>query len=406
MTIASSGAMRTSAIRTEYGGGTPMRLTSYRRGHASGWVKANAGNNVADNNSATVPASGPMRMGNFRGQGKGWTYNNMTVRVPSPAHYHCHVEFGDDWANSTWPCFYNNYATMGSNSLSYYALVIYGRANGPFTFTNNSNIEGAGGVTTGQAGQHAVYIYNTVAGANRPIVINAGGGQIRGGGGAGGTGGTGGTGGSGSVYTDQPGPTLNDYTYSRNVYTYKVDSGSGYTIIWAGATVYGPRGGNPGNPTGLIGGWWYYIGSLAETYAEAPYNVNGYTVRRSMNTLFSPGGPGGAGGAGGRGVGYGQSNLPGSTGAAGGAGNSYCGSGGQGGTGGTGGTFGNAGATGNTGLTGNAGSQMQTGQAGPTVGAAGAAGGAAGNAVYAATPWGWTNNGTISGVINAGVAPT
>ena len=206
MTIPATGPLRTwggeagwagRGIIDEYGWAAqpPWRLSHYYRGAVQGWVKNKAANNVAVNMSAAVPASGAMRLSQFRGQAKGFTFTNSIVRAPA-THYHCHSEFGDDWANSPWPCFYINNNTLGASSASYYALVIYGRSVGPFTFTNNAEIQGGGGAGNSGGGQHAVYIYNTVAGPNRPIFVNGTGGKVRGGGGGGGKGGTGGTGGA------------------------------------------------------------------------------------------------------------------------------------------------------------------------------------------------------------------
>ena len=415
MTIAASGALRTGALRTEYGGSTPMRLGDYRRGHTAGWVKAKAANNNAVNMSGAVGTS-VMRMGQFRGQAKGFTYTNTTTRVGNATngHYHCHAEFGDDWTTSSWPCFYINNAVMGSEFTGYYALVIYGRSVGPFTFTNASRIEGAGGQPNSGAGQHAVYIYNTFA-AFKPVFINNAGGLVRGGGGAGGIGGTGGTGGPTHYIWYEPGPTNGNYSYARSSTAYRIGSNGQHAVWWGGTLLYAAQA-SPGWPwVPAPGNVLYTYGTLIEnSYPEASVNYNGYSMRRQIGYDSGYGGAGGGGGNGGRGQGYNSAQASGVLGALGAAGwavnqagNLLTGSGGRGGTGGTGGTWGNAGGTGNTGATGNTGTSSVP--PGPTAGAGGAAGGAGGYAVYAAAncPWTFTHNGgSYNGIIGGETAPS
>ena len=409
MAVAASGPLRIAHLSTEYGGTGVRRLSQYRRGHASGYVKANAANNGAVNHSAAVPTSGPMRMSVFRSQAKGWTYTNATARIANAttSHYHCHVEFGDDWLGTpTWPCFYINNAVIGSTSTSWYALVIYGRSNGgTFTFTNNNEIQGAGGLPNSGSGQHAVYIYNTLSGANRPIFINNY--AVRGGGGAGGIGGTGGTGGQGYYnYTVDSG-----LTYARNSYDCAYDDHANRTTFyWAG----GAQVGVGGNVTAAASGiYTYYRGGLVEQINSDFYGGQGHVYQYTIHTYhyqckqtytataYTSGGGGGGGGNGGRGIGYNSPNQGGAGGAGGAPPGTNAGWGGTGGTGGTGGSWGAAGNTGNTGATG--GSGNYTGGSG---GAAGAAGGSGGYSIYAASPWGFTNNNTINGLYGGGVGPT
>ena len=140
MTIAASGPLRATAVRTEYGGANPMRLGNYRRGHASLWVRANAANNTSLNLSATVPLStAPLRMANFRNQEKGWYYTNSTVRTNG---YLVETVFGTDW-DVNWPKTWQNGAACGSTAAGTYALIIDGPAatGGSFTFINGSFTE-------------------------------------------------------------------------------------------------------------------------------------------------------------------------------------------------------------------------------------------------------------------------
>jgi hypothetical protein len=383
MAVPSTGPLRTGPIRTEYGGTTPMRLGNYRRGNAAGWVKANAAGNIAVNHSAAV-GTAVLRMSQFRGQYKGWTYTNATVRTNS---FSIGSVFGTDWTVA-WPKTFINNAAMGATSTSYYACVIDGGTGG-FSFVNNSEIQGAGGATTSAVGQHALRIQNTAAGANRPIITNNA--AIRGGGGAGGKGGTGGTGGGGVYYTTSAteGPV---WQSSPPIYQFNSHPSSG-RIDWNGAALV--TGINGTVASYYIAPYTYYRGSLGpgQTYSC-------YVSRNQQITNNTNGGAGGAGGNGGRGIGYGAANAAGVAGAAGAAGGTNAGAGGKGGTGGTGqtwGTTGNTGATGATGATGN--------RTGGVAGAAGAAGGAGGDAISAASPWGLAVTGTLSGSWS-GTAPT
>jgi hypothetical protein len=394
MTIVASGALRTSALRTEYGGGTPMRLGSYARGHPSKWVRANSGDNGAVNGSAAVPAQGsPIRLGHFYGQAIGWTYTKTAVSVNN---YYPHGVFGSDWlgANGTdWPCVFNNNNVMGASSTSYYACIIYARQNnGPFSFVNNHEIQGAGGAANSGAGQHAIYIYNSenASYANRPIIINNY--AIRGGGGGGGVGGKGGTGGAGFYNTTpQDGPA---YSTAAPIYAAQYQGTPNTSqYYWNGSTVYNAAGNT--NPV-TVGIYTYYRGTLRQNATVMQWEI--YRTHVVQNN--TSGGAGGAGGAGGQGIGYNDPNTGGAAGAAGAVGGTNAGRGGTGGTGGTGGSWGangNTGATGATGADGNA-------AGGPTAGLGGAAGGAAGYSIYAATKWGYANYNTNNGPYGGGVA--
>jgi hypothetical protein len=401
--IAVSGPLRTGALRTEYGGTTPMRLGKYRRGDVSMFVRKNASDNVAVNHSAAVgDTTQPARLGQFRGQGKGWTFTNSIVRldgVDLPGnHYHCHIHFGADFRGANgqdWPMYYVNDNVLASRDPTYFACVIYGRLTyGSFTFTNNGEIQAAGGASNSAAGQHAIYFYSTSSGANRPIVVNNG--AIRGGGGAGGQGGTGGAGGTGFYYsTGQEGPFYS-ITGTKYYVTYFTNSAVQWT--WA-STMLGQTGSGQG-PSAVFGAYTYYRHTFRQTISTTNY----YEIYRQWQvTNYTGGGAGGVGGAGGKGIGYGSPNTNGAAGAGGAAGSTNAGAGGQGGQGGWGqtwGTQGNTGATGAAGAGGNA--------AGGLGGAAGAAGGAGGYSLYApdSTPWGLVNNGTLNGATGGGTAPT
>ena len=72
-----------SQIGGEYGApAANLYLGALHRGHASGWVRANSGDNSAVNGSAGVPATATnLQMGHFPGQAKGWTYTNSAVQT-------------------------------------------------------------------------------------------------------------------------------------------------------------------------------------------------------------------------------------------------------------------------------------------------------------------------------------
>src|SRR5262245_51547962 len=136
MTIVASGPLKFGDVLSEYriAAGSFKKLGDFVRGGPSGFVRANAADNGAVNGSAGVPTTTTnMRLSHFYGQKIGWTYTNATTRVNN---YHIHGEFGADWNGNTWPKTYINNAVMGSNSISYYACVIWAGA-GDISFTNN-----------------------------------------------------------------------------------------------------------------------------------------------------------------------------------------------------------------------------------------------------------------------------
>jgi len=410
MTIIGVGSpLRFGFVCSEYGpSATNAKIGDFYRGAPSNYVRNNSGDNIAVNNSIAVPtAQANLKLSNFYGQGKGWVYTNSTVRVNN---YHCHTEFGADWLGANgkdWPCDYINNNGIYSTSTSYYALVFYGRQdNGPCSFTNNSEIQGAGGAPNSGAGQHAVYVYNSENARYeyRPIIYNTY--AIRGGGGAGGIGGTGGTGGQG--YYDYG--VDSGYAYAKQSYDmyYNDQPGTNRTFTyWAG----GSQGSVAGNVTSMaIGQYTYYRNALRLTESFDYYGGQGHVYQYTYHIYhyecrqyyvaraYTNGGGGGGGGNGGRGIGYNSPNQGGNGGAPGAGGDTNAGSGGYGGTGGTGGSWGANGNTGNTGATGNSGNW-----AGGSGGAAGAGGGAAGYCVYAATKWGFSNTNTLNGPYGGGV---
>jgi hypothetical protein len=389
MTLVASGPLKLGTIAAEYGAAaTNQRLGSYYRGHASKLVRKPAVDSGAVSDSANVPLEGvPLQLSKFYSQGKGFTYTNTTTRLNN---YYPHGEFGSDWLNDDWPKKYINNAVIGATTNGYYACILYGGL-APFTFTNNSEIQGGYGPANAGAGQHAIYLYNSTASSRITVINNYG---IRGGGGGGGAGGAAGAGGPGYYYyTAQEVPG-----YQPNVYhiAYRTGGAHGIVYIYWGGLIY--SGYMPPQPPMAVGAYTYYQNARQDAGGS---NQDWSIYRQWTATAYTSGGGGGGGGYGGNGAGYGVNNAGGGAGAAGAPGGVNAGAGGAGGIGGTGGYFGANGNTGNTGATGAGGNNGGGGG-----GVAGAAGGPGGYCVYAASVWSFANYNTINGPYGGGVAPT
>ena len=184
MTLAASGTIAASDLRTEFvGGSSAIDMASYYRG-ANTNVKSNAGNNTATNLSAGVPTSGAISFSDFYSQAKGWkkTFSSNSTQQSGTS------IFGDDYAVD-YPKFIviNAGVTVYSTSTSAAAIDIASGGAGSITVTNSGNIYGMGGAS-GQGGGTAL------AAAVSTTVVNNSGANIKGGGGGGGNGGLGGVG--------------------------------------------------------------------------------------------------------------------------------------------------------------------------------------------------------------------
>jgi hypothetical protein len=184
MTLAASGTIAASDLRTEFvGGSSAIDMASYYRG-ANTNVKSNASNNTATNLSAGVPTSGAISFSDFYSQAKGWkkTFSSNSTQQSGTS------IFGDDYAVD-YPKFIviNADVTVYSTSTSAAAIDIASGGAGSITVTNSGNIYGMGGAS-GQGGGTAL------AAAVSTTVVNNSGANIKGGGGGGGTGGAGGKG--------------------------------------------------------------------------------------------------------------------------------------------------------------------------------------------------------------------
>lgn len=360
MTLPTSGRITWSQIRAEFGGGNGRLALSelYMGGDKVRAKAANAHANVV-NKAAGVPASGRIKLSDFRGKEAAFEYTNPGQ---SSILYAATI-FGTDWPES-----YKKRIINGGTTERIYFNEGGG---GRIEFVNNDEVQGLGGAANGGDGTPALYAYSTVYVTNN--------GAIRGGGGGGGRGGTGGQGGSG--FYDTGGsyrePTTGAH-YSRgfgaNAY-YVVNS----QYVWNGVPV-----GSTTASSLTVGNITYFRGALRETeeyevgkswrierYYEIYRIVSNPTTRH-----YTVGGAGGAGGAGGRGQGYGQTAAAGSAGNAGALGGTNAGRGGTGGTGGAGGGWGAGGGPGSRGNTGGAGNN-----GGGQAGAAGQIGGASGKAI-------------------------
>ena len=398
MSIAASGAVSFSDLRTEFvGGSSAISFSQLYRGGSN--IRAKAGNNTATNLAASVPASGTINFTNFRSTAKGFrkTYSSGATNQNASS------VFGDDYGVS-YPkqIVINSGVELGATSTSEEALQIDSGLSGGLTITNNGTLSGYGGAANGGAGGDA-FEANVACTLINNGTIRAGGG----GGGAGGSGGSGGGGGGGSYTTQSSYTRLSKFFFpSATVYAIAND----HHLIY--------QSGTPGTSFAAMGfyGTSYGYGRTF-TNGQAFYASSGstdpqYAFRCTIrawnitthNTNGGGGGSGGGGGAGGRGQGYGVSlagGSGGSSGSGGSGGGTNAGSGGTGGTGGTGGSgggYGASGSNGNSGSTGNSGANgNRTNGSGGAGGSGGSSGGAAGKYIRGLSNVTLTQNGTVQG---------
>jgi hypothetical protein len=333
-------------------------------------------------------ASGIIKLSQFRGATKGWTFTNAATIVDALMD----APFGADWG-ADWPKKYVNDGTIGNTPAQQMAFRVLGAgtvdpddAAGRLDFINNGFVSACGGAINGGTGNYAIQIFCNI----RVYITNNG--TIRGGGGGGGKGGTGGTGGQGYyVATGTESPAYVNQGYE--VYVYPGGDHGQVKYWWANSLIY-QNYAPPYTAIG-IGGYTYYQGSLVVDYGSSSQ----WTIYRQWPyNVYTGGGAGGGGGNGGKGLGYDGAATAGSAGANGAAGGTNAGAGGAGGTGGTGGTWGTAGNNGGAGAGGGWGNSQGWGPAG----AAGAAGGAAGYAIYISSGT-WTE--LVAGTKNGPVGP-
>lgn len=342
MTIAASGAVSFSDLRTEFvGGSSAISFSDLYRGGSN--ILSKAGDNPATNLAASVPTSGTIDLQDFYSTAKGFknTVSSSTTNIDANA------LFGDDYdVNYPKIIDINSGVTVGGSSDE--AIDIPSGLAGTLVINNAGNVLGFGGAAGGGAGGAAINC------ASSGVTINNSG-LLAGGGGGGGGGGVGGNGTSSTTTTTNA-------------------AQCGYNV-WCRSTRYFWYGSL--NPTQGAGGCTYYGGGTINYCGYC--NTDGYRIYRACVTTTNT--TGGAGGSGGVGQGYNVTNASGASGASGGT------NAGTGGTGGAGATYGTAGSTGSTGANGNS-----------TNGSAGSSGGAAGAAVTG-TSVTMNNSGTLAGAV-------
>lgn len=457
MTLAASGAISASDIRTEFVGGSgAVDMASYYRG-ANTNVRANAANNTATNLAASVPTSGAISFNNFYSQAKGWqkTFSSNATQQSGTS------IFGDDYAvDYPKTIIVNAGVTVYSTASGTPAIDLATGGSGTITVTNNGNIYGQGGAANSDGG--------TALKADVAITLNNNSGaNLKGGGGGGGNGGAGGKGSASatataSSVTDKVGDKPDFVSYSvltqfgprawsgigsgqwglntsgnqlrSNIsnrgpvwYTFQVNTSAEYSLSSYITDPFPEDGqtGHRGTPVVNIstaedtksqgqGGADYGSGLnwsglkaplAANTtyyfcnYTQSPYgssSPDGAFFYNDMNATLSlsVNVPSTAGAAGAGGVGQGFAQSAGS-GSAGSAGGTNAGAGGAGGAGGALGANGTSGSTGSNGT----GTTISYPSTAPTVGSTGSAGGSAGYYILGQSNVSLTDNGTVAGRI-------
>lgn len=457
MTLAASGTISASDLRTEFVGGSgAVDMASYYRG-ANTNVRSNAANNTATNLAASVPTSGAISFNNFYSQAKGWqkTFSSNATQQSGTG------IFGDDYAvDYPKTIIVNAGVTVYSTSSGTPAINLATGGSGTITVTNNGNIYGQGGAASSDGG--------TALKADVAITLNNNSGaNLKGGGGGGGNGGAGGKGSASttataSSVTDKVGDKPDFVSYSvltqfgprawsgigtgqwglntsggqlrSNIsnrgpvwYSFQVNTSAEYSLSSYITDPFPEDGqtGHRGTPVVNIstaedtksqgqGGADYGSGlnwsglkaPLAASttyyfcnYTEGPYgssSPDGAFFYNDMNATLSlsVNVPSTAGVAGAGGVGQGFSQSAGS-GSSGSSGGTNAGTGGAGGAGGALGAAGSSGSTGTNGT----GTTISYPSTAPTNGASGSAGGSAGYYILGQSNVSLTDNGTVAGRI-------
>ena len=457
MTLAASGTISASDIRTEFVGGSgAVDMASYYRG-ANTNVRANAGNNTATNLAASVPTSGAISFSNFYSQAKGWrrTFSSNSSNQTGS------TMFGDDYAVD-YPKYIviNAGITVYSTDPATPAISLPTGGSGDISITNSGNIYGQGGASGSDGG---TALKADVA----ATLVNNSGANVKGGGGGGGNGGAGGAGSASATatasnVTDKVGDKPDFVTYSvltqfgprawsgigsgqwglntsgnqlrSNIsnrgpvwYTFRVNTSAEYSLSSYITDPYpedqqtGHRGtpvvnistaedtksqGQGGADYGSGLNWSGLKAPLAANttyyfcnYTQGPYgssSPDGAFFYNDMNATLSlsVNVPSTAGAGGAGGVGQGFAQSAGS----GSAGTSGGTNAGTGGTGGSGGALGQAGSSGASGSNGS-GTTISYPSTAPGSGATGSSGGAAGYYLLGQSNVSVTNNGIVLGRI-------
>jgi hypothetical protein len=458
MTLAASGAISASDIRTEFVGGSgAVDMASYYRG-ANTNVKSNAANNTATNLAANVPTSGAISFNDFYSQAKGWqkTFSSDASQQSGTG------IFGDDYSvDYPKTIVINSGVSVYSSSSSTPALDLTTGGAGTITVNNSGNLYGQGGAAQTDGG--------TALKADVSInVINNSGANIKGGGGGGGNGGGGGVGSQAtaaqissvvdkvgdkpdfvpySVLTQfgprawsgigsgewglnvQQGTSVTSTISNRGPmwYSFQVNTAAEYSLssyindpfpedgqtghrgtpvvnistsedtksVGQGGADYGSGLSWSGVKANLAANTTYYFCN----YTQGPYGSStpdGSFFYNNMGTTLnlSVNTPSTAGTGGAGGIGQGFQQSA-TSGASGASGGTNAGTGGAGGNGGALGAAGTNGATGTDG----SGTTISYPSTAPTVGSAGTNAGAAGYYILGQSNVSLTNNGTVAGRI-------
>ena len=335
MALSASGAISADDIRTEYGLSGAVSFGDLYRGGTH--VRAKAANNNGVNLASSVPTSGAITFGNFRGTAKGFRY----TFTAGATNQNASALFGSDYGvNYPKEIVIDSGVELGATSTAEEALEIDSGGAGTITVTNNGTLSGAGGAAGADGG-------DAFEAAVACIFVNNG--TVRAGGGGGGTGGNGSytsTSNSGEIWNYSA-----TYWYRR--------SNVGIRVYWNYSLVASHWN---INITSISSGGSTYTRGARQTGLEGG-EATGYGVTRvSTSTIYTNGGSGGVG------TGYNQSS---GTGSAGGT---------NAGTGGDGGGFGASGSVGSNGNSTN-----------------GSAGGASGAYLRGSSLVTFTNNGTALG---------
>ena len=150
MPLATSGQIKLSDIRTEFGGGSgQINFGDFYRGGSK--VRAKAGNNNATNDAASVPTSGALDMSDFHGTAASFTKTFSSGATNQDASDIFGDDYGVDYAKNI---VINSGVELGATSTGNEALHIDSGGSGTITVTNNGTITGRGGAA-GSAGGDA-----------------------------------------------------------------------------------------------------------------------------------------------------------------------------------------------------------------------------------------------------------
>ena len=147
MSLVTSGQIKLSDIRTEFGGGSgEISLSDFYRGGSK--VRAKASNNNATNDAASVPTSGALDMSDFHGTAASFTKTFSAGATNQDAS----DIFGDDYSvDYAKNIVINSGVELGATSTGNEALHIDSGGSGTITVTNNGTLTGRGGAA-GSAG--------------------------------------------------------------------------------------------------------------------------------------------------------------------------------------------------------------------------------------------------------------